>query len=429
MSYHYKHLTLQEFLAALLLSWISEEERRKVVEKFVADGRYTMTLRFLSGLAKTFPISRDHRRTMLIRGEDQRNIFQSLFEGGDKAFTTSTDILGKKIRVHSYFYWSALDYFVMSKCIAQSNCSWDVNFRSSSIDDEKFTLFLQALSSTEGERGEAYITSLDLYDTMLTSQSLSLLQDIPSHFLCHLKSFNVSKSNLDHVTVDYIAKIIPHMPELEKLFLSTNRGIQRGDAVSLLSVLCNNKTLKSIHLSYTSIGKEDCEQLSQLLSSSQCLEELDLSDVSLSLDSITTLVHGLSQNNSLKEINLSFNPLGDEGAAALGEAINKMTITKIKLVRCGITATGGAALVSSLLVSSTLEELDVSFNELKEAVRIFAHLIELKTLKRLTIHHDDSLSQSDVDLLLNSLTNNQTLEALVLPVKFKVDTDKRVMWW
>ena len=62
-----------------------------------------------------------------------------------------------------------------------------------------------------------------------------------------------------------------------------------------------------------------------------------------------------------------------------------------------------------------------------EAIETFAKVLQqYKTLKRLDIDGDNTLSQSDVSTLVSALRNNQTLERLRLPVKFKVETDKRV---
>ena len=72
-----------------------------------------------------------------------------------------------------------------------------------------------------------------------------------------------------------------------------------------MSALCDHKALKSLDLSSTNIGEEDCKQLAQLLSSSQCLEELDVSDNSLSSDSVHILFKGLQQNSSLKTLSVS----------------------------------------------------------------------------------------------------------------------------
>ena len=506
VSYHFKHLTLQEFFFALLLSWMSEEERSEIVKMCVSDGRYTMTLRFLNGLTKSSPILRDDMMRMLDcnnhfskqysnEDRDMLTIFYWLFEGGDKA--TTADILGeRRITVRSNYSWSALDYFVTGHCIARSNCSWDIHFRNSHMGDEKMTQFLQALSSAYGEHGNAYLYLLAWSGNELTSQSLFHLQDIPVNYLHHLKSLDLSRNNLDPIAMDHIAKTIPHMPQLEQLILYYNSDIQRGGAAYLVSALCDHKALKSLHLSNTNIAEEDCEQLAQLLSSSECLEELNVSDNSLSSDSVHILFKGLQQNSSLvrmqlgqyhlgkqknhnhisleamktvsaylqakkkckletlglnecdissvtaaelanglsrncsvKVLDLSDNPIGDEGAAALCQAMTEnKTITTLLVARCDITTTGGAAL-ASLVVNSTIVELDISYNSLGGVIPSIAQALQHnKTLKRLYMYDDDSLSQLKVENLINSLVNNTTLEELGLPKKFRVDTVKRVKW-
>ena len=502
VSYHYKHLTLQEFLSALLLLWMSDEERSKIVERCVSDGRYTMTLRFLSGLTKSSPILRDHirkdhMRRLLdsIENKDNLTVFHWLFEGGDNASTS--DILGgREIRVRSHYSWSALDYFVTGHCIARANCSWDIDFHATHMGDEKMIQFLQALSSANKEQGNAYISSIHLSGNELTSQSICHLHDIPAHFLHRLKSFDLSMNNLDQAAVDHITKIIRRMPRLLILKLDSNPNIQRGGAVSLLSALYDHEALKSLDLHNTKIGEEDCEQLAQLLSSSQCLEELDVSNNSLSSDSVhilfkglqknsslrkikfrtltisknhghitleamktlsaylqdkkckletldltqynisshtaVELAHGLSQNCSVKVLYISENPIGDEGAAALGHAMTEnKTITELQLASCDITTKGGSALAISLTINSTIEELNISGNSLGGlgAIPSIAQVLQYnKTLKRLYMHNDDSLSRSNVENLINRLRNNKTLEELTLSEKFRVDIDKRVRW-
>ena len=62
------------------------------------------------------------------------------------------------------------------------------------------------------------------------------------------------------------------------------------------------------------------------------------------------------------------------------------TITKLELARCDITTTGGAALASSLMVNSTIEELNIRCNSLGGAITTFDKVIQHnKTLKVLDI--------------------------------------------
>ena len=427
VSYHYNHLTLQEFLSAQLLSWMSDEERSVIVEKYVDDGYFTMVLRFLSGLTKSSPMLKNLSTKLLLSYD--RKLFHWLFERGDKALIA--DILRETKYVQSHLSWTALDYFVTGYCIARSNSTWGIDFNSNGMGDEKMTQFLQALNCKDGEQGNASLTSLSWRANELTSQSLRHFQDIPIHFFHSLKRFNISNNDLDKTAVVYIAKTIPHMPQLVELTLMDNSRIQRGGAVSLVSALCDHNALKYLDLSGTNIGKEDCDQLARLLSSSQCLETLYIGFNSLSSDSIIELVHALSHPNcSLKTLNLSGNPIGDEGAAALAQSITKnKTITWLWLSRCGITATGGAELASSVTVNSTIERLHIGGNSLGEAVPTYAELVrQSRKLKTLDLYDDKSLSQSNVNFLLDSLADNRTLEELVLPRRFEIDMykDKRV---
>ena len=425
VSYHYNHLTLQEFLSAQLLSWMSDEERSDIVEKYVDDGYFKMVLRFLSGLAKSSPMPQNLLTKLLNSFNQKIVLFHWLFERGDETYIA--DILQDgEVRIDPAHLWNALDYFVTGYCIAWSNCSWNIDFDSAAMGNEILIQFLQALRSTDGEQGNASFTRLTLVGNELTSQSLCHFQDLPTHFLCHLKSFDIATNDLDRTAVECIAKTITYMPQLERLNLGSNSCIQRGGAVSLVSALCDHKALKVLNFDWTNIGKEDCEQLAQLLSSTQCLETLCIGFNFLFSDSIIELVRALSHPNcSLKTLDLSGNPIGDEGAAALAQSVTKnKTITKLKLFSCGITATGGVELALSLLVNSTIEELDIGDNSLGESVSTFAQLVrQSKKLKRLNLCLDKSISQSNVNALLDSLGSNRTLKELILPRKFETDID------
>ena len=434
VSYHYNHLTLQEFLSAQLISWMSDEEKNAIVEKYVDDGYFTMVLRFLSGLTKSSLMSKNLSTKLLHSFDRKFVLFHWLFERGDKALIADILRETKKEYVRPDHSWTALDYFVTGYCIARSNCMWDIDFNSSGMGDEKMTQFLQALSCKDGEQGNASLASLEWADSKLTSQSLCHFQDIPIHFFHSLKSFDISINDIDKTAVEYIAKTIPYMPQLVELRLLGNSRIGRGGAVSLVSALCDHNALEYLNFSSTNIGKEDCDQLAQLLSSSQCPETLDIEYNSLSSDSIIELVRALSHPNcSLKTLTLSSNPIGDEGAAALAQSITKnKTITSLQLSWCGITATGGAELASSVTVNSTIEWLEIGGNSLGEAVPTFAELVrQSRKLKTLFLYSDKSLSQSNVNFLLDSLAGNRTLKELVLPRRFKIDMykDKRVEWF
>ena len=494
VSYHYKHLTLQEFLSALLLSWMSDEERNEVLQEHIKKGSFTMVVRFLSGLTKSLPISSVHLDEKLISSSkiEVLAVFHWLFEIGDKAFIAK--ILGnREIDIFSDYSWSIFDYFVIGYCVAQSNCSWGIYFRHSLMGDEKLTQFFQTLNSGDAEiLGNVHLNSIDLSHNELTSQGFRHLKDVSPHFLQYLKEFVLSNNNLDHTAVQDIANAIIQMPNLEELDLRFNNGIRDG-VFPLMSALQEHNTLKSLDLSSTYISERDVQHLAEFLSSSQCLEELNVSGNCFSASSISilflglqqnrtlknlymrsndqspnqisieaietlsayfrnkekcklvtldlryctitsdlaiVLAHGLSKNCSIKEIDLANNPIDDYGTIALSQALTEnKTISKLFLARCNITATGGEALATSVMVNTSVEQLDVSYNSLGEAIQIFAHVLEKnKTIKQLHVRSDSSLKQTDVNTFLKSLTSNVVLQELWLPKRLKVESDKRVHW-
>ena len=98
--------------------------------------------------------------------------------------------------------------------------------------------------------------------------------------------------------MDHIVKTIPHMPQLETLDLRSNRDINKGGAVAVVSALCDNKVLKELNLSHTKIGEEDCKQIASLLSRCQTLEKLDIDSNSLTSDNIHIIFSGLHNYNA-----------------------------------------------------------------------------------------------------------------------------------
>ena len=427
LSYHYNHLTVQEFLSAyyILQLELTEKERSETCLKFVKDGHFTMVMRFLSGQTESTFIPRDVMRRMLESDEGKLMLFHWLFEGGETA--PVADIGDRVMWVRPDYNWTALDFYVTGCGIARSNCTWYVNFNNSSMGDEGVELFIRGLcTSREDKRGN--IRSIDLSINDLSSQSLGHLVDVPAHILCHLKEINLRNNKLDRTGMDHIAKTIPHMPQLETLDLRINRDINRGGAVAVVSALCDHQVLKELYLSSTNIGEEDCKQIASLLSRSQTLEKLDIDSNYLTSDNIhivfnglhknsslkhlvigfyslylnhislgnmkslsvylrdrgkcklerlyfnncdiepqtaVELTHGLSHNCSVKTVELSFNDVGDEGATALGQTLLKnKTLTSLTLDECGITTTGGTALATSLLENTTLERLNIRDNAL-----------------------------------------------------------------
>ena len=120
-SYHFIHLTLQEYLAAFHISHLPTHELARLFQEHANDGYFKMTMRFLAGQTKLENIVTD------VMTATKLNYFHFLFETKDISLTTRT--LGSdEMVVSSHYSWTPLDYYVTGYAISHSNCPWKLHF-------------------------------------------------------------------------------------------------------------------------------------------------------------------------------------------------------------------------------------------------------------------------------------------------------------
>ena len=427
-SYHFIHLTLQEYLAAVHISELPAHEQTRLFQQHVNSGRFKMTMRFLAGrtkLANIPPfITVDTVDTKL-------NYFHFLFEAKDISMTTRT--LGSdEIFASSYYSWTPLDYYVTGHAISHSNCPWRLKFISTSIDDEKFELFCQGCAALGGMGCRGHISRAVFSFSDLTSKSIQSFVNIPPHILQNMRVLDLYHNKLDGSACDLLAKVVSSMSRLEELWLHSN-PIESGGAVEVIKALCGSG-VKELGLWKTGIGEPDCEALCKLLKSSHSLQHLYIHQNNLSSESLASIITGLSHNSSLTYMNISdshFSMANVDSLASVLKDYSKCTLTSLDLQDCHINSEGAVVLAAALCEKSTLQHLYLHCNPIgvegaSSMSDMLQHNASLEDLE-LT---DDSVGEEGVHQLINSLKHNQTLERLWLPVKYKTETSHhRIRWW
>ena len=426
-SYHFIHLTLQEYLSAVHISQLLAHEQTRLFQEHVNSGHFKMTMRFLAGctkLANTPPN---------ITMDTQLNHFHFLFEVKDISMTTRTLGSGEMV-VKSHYSWTPLDYYVTGHAISHSKCSWRLNFISSSIDDEKFELLCEGCTApgrTECEcRG--HILHTNFFNNDLTSKSIQSFVNIPSHMLQNMRELYLSHNKLDGSACDLLAKVVPSMSRLEELRLRYN-PIGSGGAVEVIKALCGSG-VKELLLYNTEIGKADCEALCELLKSSHSLQDLDIGQNNLSSESVASIITGLSHNSSLTKLNISdshFSMANVNSLASVLKDHSKCALTWVYLQDCHISSEGAVKLAAALCKNSTLKYLYLNDNPIGvEGASSMSDMLQHNTSLEYLYLRDDSVGEEGVHQLINSLKHNQTLRQLWLPVKYKSETsDHRIRWW
>ena len=481
-SYHFIHLILQEYLAAVHISKLPAHEQTRIFQEHVNSGHFKMTMRFLAGLTKLANIPADNMM------DTKHNYFHFLFEAKDISMTTRT--LGSdQMDVTSYHFWTPLDYYVTGHAISHSNCPWKLNCRYSCIDDEKFKLLCQGCAAPGGTGCKGHISYADFRGNDITSESIQSFVNIPPYILHDTRMLYLSHNKLDGNACDLLAKAVPSMSRLEVLWLGGN-PIGSGGAVKVIKALCGSG-VKQLLLHNTGIRMPDCEALCELLKSSNSLQRLHIDRNNFSSEGVTSILSGLSHNSSLTELDISYSHFSMANVDSLASVLHyhsKCTLTMLYLRDCHISSEGVIELAGVLCKNTALTGLNLcnnSIGEHVEAVTVVAKMLaENKTLKELylqdchisskgavelatalsknlTIKHvylednpigvegassmsnmlqqntslevlslcDDSVGKVGVQQLISSLKHNQTLRELCLLYKYKSQsTDRRIRW-
>ena len=482
-SYHFIHLTLQEYLAAVHISQLPAQEQKQLFEEHVNSGHFKMTMRFLAGLTKLVNIPPE-----LTLGT-KLNYFHFLFEAKDISMTARTLSSGEMV-VKSRYFWTPLDYYVTGHAISHSNCSWKLNFVSSSIDDEKFELFCQGCAAPGRSKCTGHISTANFSFNDVTSKSIQSFVNIPPDVLQATRELFLNNNRLCKSACDCLPKALLSLSRLERLYLGANL-IRSGGAVEVIKALCGSG-VKELLLYNTGIAEPDCETLCELLKSSHSLQHLDISDNNLSSESVANIITGLSHNSSLTNLNVSNSHFSmanvDSLVSVLKDHPKKCTLTWLYLRDCHISSEGAVELAAALCENTTLKHLDLSHNSIGEHVdganAVAKVLVENKTLTELNLQEchissegavelaaalcknsilkdlnlnrnpigvegassmsgmlqtntslenlhlrNDSVGEEGVHQLINSLKHNQTLRVLWLPWEYKSETsDHRICW-
>ena len=436
-SYHFIHLTLQEYLAAVHISQLPAHEQTRLFQEHVNSGHFKMTMKFLAGCTKLANIPPDITRILMksaeltysqmLEAEDisvstkqlysdemvrkflerenaKLTYFHFLFEAKDISMTTRT--LGSdEMVVSSHYSWTPLDYYVTGHAISHSNCPWELNFDNNSMDDEMFELFCQGCAAPGGTGCRGHISYADFSFNGITSKSIQSFVNIPPHILQNMRELNLESNKLDGSACDLLAKAVPSMSRLEDLRLDRN-PIGSGGAVEVIKALCGSR-VKKLRLSSTGIGVPDCEALCELLKSSNSL------------------------NTTLEDLSLAFNTIGEEGVTVVAKMLaENKSLTHLWLFGCHISGQGASELAAALCKNSTLKHLYLGHNPIGvEGAFSISDMLKHNTSLEVLELRDDSVRKEGVHQLINSLKHNQTLRRLVLPKKYKTETsDHRIDW-
>ena len=306
LSFHFAHLTIQEFLAALHLATLPNEKKLKVFEANAVSGRFDMAWRFMFGLASKHHCSCSDKvislekilmdQFIVAKERDDLALCHAAFEASDSEFAKKVCFLHVKNILFSNLD-SPFDYiakFYVLRHAAKCD-NMVIRIADCAINDKLLKELTDILSNANGT---LQVRDLSFEQTKLSDKGIA---DLFQRASAAFTSLGLLWMNVNNFTDIMSAYIHISCTSLTQLDLSTNPlgvfGIQSLETAVRAGVLVN---LVSLYLSDTLTGDVDINGalLTTLLQSisSHCvgLESLDLSDNNLGIPGLCSVVENIS---------------------------------------------------------------------------------------------------------------------------------------
>ena len=461
-SYHFLHLTIQEFLAARwAASQLSDGELLKFFQDHLREERYRMVLLFLAGNSQLkFPFAEDlFRETLDFKDPDSRDysnrevvdhflfLAHLIYESQNFSLfhNLASTIEGAELFA-AWYSMSPFDCLVLSHFLACCDCSLKLlNLSNCGLTSESLVI----LHKVNLEHcGTTQIEEVDFSSNTKMITKLSLLAKLP--MFEHTKVFKacglhfpVEAScvvnllcllNMRYLTTLKVS-VKEYFSPLDMIYLSLdqfwfeNGNIDSQSAHGIFESLQHNTSLKKLNLSGNSqLAEGDSEAvgcaIERMLTVNKTLKVLNLSGCELDTAVTSSIFRSLQHNTILEKLDLSENSQIAEGdSEAVGCAIERMltvnkTLKRLNLSGCELHTAVATSIFRSLQHNTSLEELDLSENhQLGKSEGVGSEIERmLKVNRKLKILNlsDCKLDTAVATSIFSSLEANTSLEELDL---------------
>jgi Ran GTPase-activating protein (RanGAP) involved in mRNA processing and transport len=266
-----------------------------------------------------------------------------------------------------------------------------------------------------------------------------------------LESLDLTAIRLGSAGLAEIAPVLYRNTSIKALDLRTN-GLDDIESANVLRELIRrNKTITSLCLAHNAFGHDVAavRSIAEGVRRNTALQQLDLSGCRLADQGISVLANALAiRNDSLLELNLEyncitsrgvqalvdssvgaiktltnlcldFNLFKSEGAIILADALGRNampSLERIDLGRCGIDDDGFVALVSALVQNTSLQILNLRYNDFGERgyMALAESLPKIKGLQQINISTNGGFPSTTLPFLLEGFRNNTSLVEITI---------------
>ncbi|XP_063045255.1 NACHT, LRR and PYD domains-containing protein 3-like, partial [Engraulis encrasicolus] len=269
--------------------------------------------------------------------------------------------------------------------------------------------------------------SADLRGCKLTEESCSSLASALRSG-SSLRQLDLSNNNLQDSGVVLLSATLGNpLCQLDTLKLSECKLTEKSCS-SLASALSSGSSLRQLYLNENNLLDSGVAFLSAALGNPLCqLETLELYDCNLTEKSCSSLGSALSSGSSLRQLDISYNNLRDPGVALLSAALGNplCQLETLEMYDCNLREKSCSSLASALSSGSRLRQLDISYNNLRDpgvALLIAALGNPLCQLETLDVSVS-ALTEKSCSSLASALSSGSSLRELRLHGNNLQDSD------
>ena len=397
-SFHFMHLTLQEFCTAFHILRLPKPSQVHVFEKHRDDPKFQVVWQFYAGLSKLCT----------------RQIFTSMIPSSN-----TFSLLHKS------------DIVQLLLCLYEANvpdlCEQTIGYMNGIIDLSYYELDLMFCSAlacfiTNCSPGSIKVLNLGwcgIGDKGLKPISEALIQlyqsDSYAINLQHLEplDLDVSYNDLTEFGAHHVAKLLSSPCLVGRLVCTGNHKLSDDGVETIVSVAIGNYTIQTLELRWCGIGIKGMQAICELLKSTSSLETLDISYSNLHLKMLTLLTESLAKNCTLTTLKLKWCQLGPDLSEVIDNLLNS-SLLNLDLRHNYLGKTGVASIVHALLKrNSKLNSLNLDVNGITDnGVSFLSELITADWSNLSELYVSNNFGEHGIEVVCNNFTKNNSLHTL-----------------